>query len=70
MGESIQTIATIAPAEIRKTLQLSPNQRLLLKRAIALIICASICLMALGLVPRHAPAPPAGHAVAAPAPIA
>ncbi len=69
MGESIRTLATIAPRETRKS-QLSPDQRLLLERAIALIICASICVLALGLVPRHAPAPPAGHAVATAAPIA
>ncbi len=68
MGESTETFANIP--EIRKTRALSSNQRLLLERAIALIICASICVMALGMVPRHAPAPPAGHAVAATAPIA
>ena len=68
MGESIETFAN--SPEIRKTRALSPNQRLLLERGIALIICASICVMALALVPRHPPAPPAGHAAKIAAPMA
>ncbi len=70
MGESIQAVADSAPAQPRRTHQLSSNQRLVLERAIALIICASICVMALGLLPHQAPPPPKGHAVAAAAPFA
>lgn len=64
MGASIQSFATSAPARTRKLPRLAPGQRFLLERAIALIICAGICVMALGMVPHHARATPAGHAVA------
>lgn len=70
MGELIRSVAGIAPESARKVRHLSPNQRLLLERAIALIICASICVMALGLLPRHTPPPPAGHALLSQAPVA
>lgn len=70
MGESVQTCTSLAPAGVHKDHHFSQNQRLLLERAIALIICASICVMALGLFPRHTSAPPAGYAVASAAPIA